>query len=358
MAFLTLLSWNIRILGPAKIGDEPSLARPTPYRKPAKQKAAILQTIGDTVNMLGADIVSVLEVCGSTAGYFRTLFLTAVKKATGGDWEVELIPSNKNDVYFIAYRKDAGFDVLRDSNKDVVKGLTHQDDKDRVLIFSPPKMGGQGRYPGYVAFKTDAGRVFTVICYHACMGGKDQTKGIKNIAKVAPVTQVSVDGANTTVAVSVVSGDFNVNYLTDQAAYANVTDATQGWAATPAIPSTKGNNAKTSLVDVIPNADDPSSVDFRANAYDNIFAHGSQFDAGDVDDIIAGFVNPTKASDSLAYLQECARKFNYKTLNKRLEYRPEIGKITTIPPQNATDSWRVYRRALSDHLPVWGRFTI
>lgn len=61
------------------------------------------------------DIVSVLEVCNSTAYRFRKLFLEQVKKATAQVWDVELVPSNKNDVYFIAYRKDAGFDVLRDS---------------------------------------------------------------------------------------------------------------------------------------------------------------------------------------------------------------------------------------------------
>src|SRR5581483_10188069 len=130
MASFNLLSWNIQILGPTKIGKdmEPDQMSTAPYNKPSPaQKAALFQTIGETVAMLNADIVSILEVCSSTAGRFERLFLKSVEKATRAEWAVETVYSNKSDVYFIAYRKNAGFEVLLDKNGDPVKGLTHKD---------------------------------------------------------------------------------------------------------------------------------------------------------------------------------------------------------------------------------------
>src|SRR5438045_1306462 len=202
MSLLTLLSWNIQILGPAKIGNdfEPDpMGGGSPYQPPPSpaQKAALLQTIGNTVADVGADIVSVLEVCSSTAYRFRRLFLKSVKKATRQDWDVELVPSNKSDVYFIAYRKNAGFDVLRDRAGDAIKGTTHKDVDDDDLNFASSAVGRGGRWPGYVAFRTTAGTIFTVICYHACMGGNNQQNGVINIADVAPVTQIMVDDTET-----------------------------------------------------------------------------------------------------------------------------------------------------------------
>jgi endonuclease/exonuclease/phosphatase family metal-dependent hydrolase len=362
MALLTLLSWNIQILGPAKIGldfEPDPMSGWSPYLEPASpaQKAALLLTIGETIVDVGADIVSVLEVCNSTAYRFRKLFLEQVKKATAQVWDVELVPSNKNDVYFIAYRKDAGFDVLRDSTGAVIKGTTHQDVDDDDLNFSSSSVGRGGRWPGYVAFETDAGRIFTVICYHACMGGNNQKNGIINIADVAPVTRIVVDGTDTAVPVSVVSGDFNVDYLLYPKAYANVTDAGEGWAATPAVPSTNGDSARTSLKLTNPNIDDSTSLTFRNHAYDNIFAHGSQFSGSDVQDMIQAFVNPDTGPGQTS-LQKCARRFDTKALNMRLMTKPNIGTIGTRPPKNVTDTWRIYRRAVSDHLPVWATFNV
>jgi len=360
MASFNLLSWNIQILGPTKIGKdmEPDPMSTAPYNKPSPaQKAALFQTIGETVAMLNADIVSILEVCSSTAGRFERLFLKSVEKATRADWAVETVYSNKSDVYFIAYRKNAGFEVLLDKNGDPVKGLTHKDKDGKDLNFASSTVGRGGRWPGYVAFKTTAGRIFTIICYHACMGGNNQENGVINIANVAPVRQVDVDGVNTPVPVSIVSGDFNVDYTEDQDSYANVTDEDEGWADPPAISYENGNEAKTSLKLNNPNEAAPTSLTFRNHAYDNIFAHGSDFTNSEVQDMIADFVNPEEGEPE-SELQACARKFNTKALNKRLKDRPNIGRIQTRPPQNVTDTWRIYRRAVSDHLPVWATFDV
>ncbi|HKQ06435.1 MAG TPA: hypothetical protein VJ464_14970 [Blastocatellia bacterium] len=363
MPALTLLSWNIRTLGPSKVGEfeADDRGRFVPYtgRRPRPpQMSALLRTIGENVEMLGADIVSVLEVCGSTAAGFRKLFLRAVKKTTFVNWTVQLVPSNKNDVYFIAYRRGRGFDVLRDSNGQVVKGLTHKDIDGNDLNFASSTVGRGGRWPGYVAFRTTAGTIFTVICYHACKGGNNQDNGIINIANVAPVRQIVVDGVDTPVPVSVVSGDFNVNYLTSPAAYTNVTNAAQGWAATPAVPFASGDNAKTSLVRDNPAAAAPTSLTFRVNAYDNIFAHNSALSEGQVQDTINEFVNPVGGGGGLSSLQQCAGRFDINTLNARLAIRPQFGKVTTNPPTNVTDAWRIYYRIVSDHLPVYATFDV
>ena len=378
MPELTLLTWNIETLGPGKMGkyEEDDWGMPQPYdlaKVPAVQKAAILETIGQTVDWTGADIVSVIELAGSLAWAFRELFLEAVQGATGVLWDVVMVDSKKQDMYFIGYRKDRRIDILCDANRQPVAGLTEHRADGRRLVFAAAKNGGKGRVPAYFTFQTlpdpqtgDAGgRLLTVICYHACKGGNNQGQGVQNVAFVAPVTQVEVDGAVRQVDVSVVSGDFNTDYLSFPWYYENVTDATADWTAIPAAAPANGNNTRTSLVTFDPAVANPpianpTPLDFRVNAYDNIFAHNSQFTESAVLDMVADFVNPPPGA-RLTPLQTCAGKFNLIDINARIgrsRARAKIGLVGTFPPQNPTDAWRIYRRVVSNHLPVWGTFEV
>jgi len=336
MATVNLLVWNIQTLGPNKFD--------------AANGVNILNTVTQTAVYCGATIIGVVEIIdrgfGFEFGYRLTQALAAA--IPGSIWHGNTITTNSREAYLIVYRMGQGFDYI-----DAIG--TNLNAAGAPLQFPSTSGRTGGRNPGAFLFQTTdrgANVYFTVILYHA--PGPSSTYvdlGIENIPYLGPVTSfTTTDNPPVTypVTASFIGGDFNVNALNPNrvGAYANAYALGQ-----TAVPVALGDQAKSSLTTTTPPGGYPNTVDYRAKAYDNIFArHPTTTGAahGVVDLINLIKAQPGAASPALI---NCGAAF----ITGAISYGHLI---TSNPLNNNDDAWHVYRYGLSDHLPVFGQYTV
>lgn len=142
-----------------------------------------------------------------------------------------------------------------------------------------------------------------------------------------------------------IAGDFNVDFNLNPGDYANVLG----------LPSVNATAENTSLKDNPPLAIN-NPLDYRANAYDNIFqkpiggAH-----AGFVTDLLvesaivpAPALPPPAAQPYAGFLATCAANFDVAHIpNIRTQFP-----IAALPPTDMGTAWDFVREAISNHYPV------
>jgi hypothetical protein len=307
------------------------------------------------VVLSGATIIGILEIVDvGTARTIGNILCDALSLAIPGSvWQGTAVPTKYNDVYTIIYRTDQGFTYI-DGCTTILNAAGQR------LNFPSPSGQAGGRKPGAFLFQTtDRAGVpnvyFTVILYHAPgPGATYRYLGIQNIPFLGPVTAFVDTVTPATVypvAASFIGGDFNVNALDPNwvGYYANAYALGQ-----TAVPVAWGNNAKTSLTNTTPvgGGGYPNTVDYRANAYDNIFARNPTTTDPNNHGVI-DMINLFKAQVNAPApaLVTCGAAFFTADI--------EQGHlITSNPLTNNEDAWHVYRYGVSDHLPVFGRYTV
>jgi hypothetical protein len=343
VARVNLLSWNIETYGPKKYVNPNTGVR-------APNATAIVNTIAQTADEYDATIISILELSPSVVTDVAVDLCSLLGRT---NWRYVVVPTHKRDAYCILYKKNEGFNVLRNNDRTAVTGYTDLDANNRRINFPSVATKAGGRRPGYVAFRTDDRMddddnvVFTVICYHA-MFGYWTYYGVQNIPDLGPVsTVIDDDDDEYDVGASLISGDFNVDYMTDAAPYGNA--AALGITAAP--PAVDGNEAKSSLRDGMVPPYPTTTVDYRVNAYDNIFLRFdpalnltvANTDRGIIDMIQLFLPGNALANRAQTYMKAAIRYG---------------GQITRLPPTTAEDAWLLYRFAVSNHLPVLLRVTL
>lgn len=340
MATVNLLVWNIQTLSENK------------YR--AANGPYIINTVAQTSVLCNATIIGILEIIDTGTG--RTIgnaIGDALSVAIPGSvWQCNTLVTKYNDVYAIIYRTDQGFEYMDGCT-------TNRNAAGQRLEFPSPSGRSSGRKPGAFLFRTnDRAAVpnvyFSVILYHA--PGPQSTYrylGIQNIPFLGPVT-IFTDTFNAAVTypvtASFIGGDFNVNALDPHMIgyYANAYALGQ-----TSVPVALGNFAKSSLTNTSPlgGGGYPNTVDYRANAYDNIFARNPTI-TGPNHGVI-DLINLFKAQPGvpLPALAICGAAFRAAAII-------DGNMIRSNPLDNNEDAWHVYRYGLSDHLPVFGQYTV
>ena len=360
MANINFLSWNVETYGPSKFSKVPSN-----FPDDLNPRAwPILQSLADTAALLGANIISILELKATDSAKVISYLKEILAFKTNLEWHCQPMPT-QNDVYCVFYAMEQGFDLLSQPPAGgfpglPVAGCTSADRDGNQLRYPSPDSERGGRPPGYVAFQTTdrpdgQNVIFTVLCYHAMFSKKYSKYGVQSIPSAAPVTTVRVAGADQNVTASFIGGDFNVDYITQPSPYDNAVNPVAGWVPAAVNPSL-GDAAKTSLKNFtkesFPAVDYVNTTDYRENAYDNIFAHnpttvvpaGGNVPPSRVIDLLSLFMSPAGA------LKECPYYFDPETLRK--------GPFMAFPMVTAKQSYAFYRSAISNHLPVFAQFTL
>jgi hypothetical protein len=109
----------------------------------------------------------------------------------------------------------------------------------------------------------------------------------------------------------------------------------------------QSTNAKTSLVNFTPPGGFPTSVDYRKNAYDNIFKYRRAGKPTDLGGRVVDLINEsTRLPAGTALMAPEAGAFvPGPILDGNL--------IQNIPPRDFEDAWHIVRHAISDHLPIY-----
>ena len=225
------------------------------------------------------------------------------------------------------------------------------------MYFHSARNKSGGRRPGYALFVTKDNVppiYFTVICYHACFSKAQvilNSIGLKNLPNLMFIRRVGAINVQS----AIIGGDFNWDYIEDANYNPNFYDAAlislaESLPGTPAAgvnhkPDARTDEAKSTIkVNSPPSG---TSLEYRTNAYDHIFARNVQnFSVLGVDGIIDMIENFRTGA-----LAACANSFVTAAL-------PNGGVIPPPAARTILDAWHIYRYGVSDHLPVFAKFQI
>lgn len=337
MALITLLHWNIYQFSNNKVNNA--------------NGAALINYIAEVVFQCGANIISLLELKNGAVNNIVSRLIPAINLHNGEGppkpnlWRAIGINSQKNnEAYVVLYKLNSGFVPINDFGGTQVNGLTNEALAFGVptgqLAFNASLTSKGGRKPYYVAFRTTdpIPQNFSVVAYHT-MFGVYSPLGVRNVGLLAQSRAIVNSGVVMNMDASFTSGDFNVDFNPlAPGAYQNLLTS---------VPSSQSTDEKTSLVNFTPPGGFPTSVEYRKNAYDNIFKYNrvQKPDAGGgrVVDLIKESAKPPVGNGFMA--PEAGAFVTGPILDGDL--------IQHIPPQDFEDSWHIVRHAISDHLPVF-----
>jgi hypothetical protein len=340
LANITLLHWNIYQFSNNKLNNA--------------NGAALINYIAEVVAQSGANIVSLLELKNSAVNNILAQLIPAINMANGvaplNPWSSISINSQKNnEAYVVLWQAGHNFNWLMPAAGGgiPVSGLTNQTlllggNPGGVLVFNSSLTISGGRKPYYVTFRTtDTNHNFTIVAYHTMFGrvGGLSRVGVRSIGRLGQSRAVLDAGVTVNMDSSLTCGDFNVDF--DPLIPGDYNNLLHN------IPSSQSTNERTSLVNFTPAGGYPFSVQYRANAYDNIFKYNSvalpPAADGFVVDLIYRSTTPATGSGVLA--NEAGAFVPGPILDGNL--------IQNIPPQDFEDAWHIVRHAISDHLPVY-----
>ena len=347
MATITLLHWNIYQFSNNKLNNA--------------NGAALINYIAEVVFQSGANIISLLELKNGAVNNIVAQLIPAINLARGegpplaNRWQSISINSRKNnEAYVVLYQTGGNFTPLTPAagGGAHINGLTNQSLSPAgvpggVLRFNSSITASGGRQPYYVAFRTtDTNRNFSIVAYHTMFGrvGNVTIVGVRNVGLLAQSRAILDAGVVVNMHASLVCGDFNIDFdPLAPGAYNNLLNS---------VPSSQSTNARTSLVNFTPPGGYPTSPEYRANAYDNIFKYNRAAQppagGGRVVDLINESTRPPTGSGFMA--PEAGAFVPGPILDGHL--------IQHIPPRDFEDAWHIVRHAISDHLPVWVTVTV
>lgn len=338
MAQITLLHWNIYQFSNNKLNNA--------------NGAALINYIAEVVAQSHANIISLLELKNSAVNNIITQLVPAINLANGAAppnrWRSISINSQKNnEAYVVLYQTGNNFIPLLPAagggGGNPLNGLTDQalnaaGAPAGQLRFNASLTTRGGRKPYYVAFRTtDTNFNFSIVAYHTMFGAFSGV-GVRNIGQLGQTRAINDAGVIVNMRASLTCGDFNVNFdPLHPGDYNNLLNVT---------PSSQSTNERTSLVNFTPAGGYPTSQQYRANAYDNIFKYNRAgvpaAGGGTVVDLIDDSTTMGIGSGLLA--NEAGAFVPGPILDGNL--------IQNIPPQDYEDAWHIVRHAISDHLPV------
>jgi hypothetical protein len=314
--------------------------------------AALINYIAEVVAGSGANIVSLLELKNSAVNNILAQLIPAINVANGvavNPWSSISINSLKNnEAYVVLWQAGHNFTWLMPAVGGAIpiNGLTNQTliggNPGGVLIFNASLTISGGRKPYYVTFRTtDTNHNFTIVAYHTMFGrvGGLSRVGVRSIGRLGQSRAVLDAGVTVNMRASLTCGDFNIDFdPLVPGDYHNLLNN---------IPSSQSTNERTSLLNFTPAGGFPLSVQYRANAYDNIFKYNSAglpaAGGGTVVDLINHSTTNPPGTGVLA--NEAGAFVPGPILDGNL--------IQNIPPQDFEDGWHIVRHAISDHLPVF-----
>jgi hypothetical protein len=339
LATVTLLHWNIYQFSNNKVNNA--------------NGAALINYIAEVVSQAGPDIISILEMKNGAVNNIVARLIPAIniKNNEGppalNQWRSISINSQKNhEAYVVLYRIDKGFRPLTAAvggGTDPINALSNQTllpngTPGGVLRFNSSLTTNGGRKPYYVTFRTTDGKNFSIVAYHT-MFGIHSPIGVRNVGELAQSRAILDNGVTVNMDASMISGDFNVDFdPLFPGPYNNLLAA---------VPSTQSTNAKTSLVNFTPPGGFPTSVEYRKNAYDNIFKYRRAGLPPALGGHVVDLINEsTTLPVGTAFMAPEAGAFvPGPILDGNL--------IQNIPPRDFEDAWHIVRHAISDHLPIY-----
>ncbi len=340
MARITLLHWNIYQFSNNKVNNA--------------NGAALINYIAEVASQAGPDIISLLEVKNSAVNNIVARLIPAINLKNGeappNQWRSISINSQKNhEAYVVLYRIDRVLPLTPGigGGTDPINALSNQTllangTPGGVLRFNSSLTTNGGRKPYYVAFRTTDGKNFSIVAYHT-MFGIYSPLGVRNVGELAQSRAILDNGATVNMDASMISGDFNVDFdPLHPGPYDKLLNT---------LPSMQSTNAKTSLVNFTPPGGFPTSVEYRKNAYDNIFKYRRAGKPTDLGGHVVDLINEsTRLPVGTALMAPEAGAFiPGPILDGNL--------IQNIPPRDFEDAWHIVRHAISDHLPVYVSFT-
>ena len=337
MAQITLLHWNIQTFSNNKLNNA--------------NGQALIDYIAEVVHQTGANLISLLELKNSAVANILAQLVPAINLANGAappnQWRSIHINSQKNnEAYVVLYQLGNNFVPLQPAAGGglPINGLTNQTLVGGVtpggqLRFNSSLTQSGGRKPYYVAFQTtDTNNNFTVVAYHTMFGFWSGV-GVRNIGQLAQSRAILDAGATINMDASLTCGDFNGDFNPAVPGdYNNLMNV---------VPSNYQTTELTSLVNFTPPGGFPNPVQYRANAYDNIFMYdrnavpplntGVVMDLIDDSTTIVGGGSGLMANEAGAFVRGPIQAGHL---------------IVNIPPDDYEDAWHIVRHAISDHLPV------
>lgn len=338
MANITLLHWNLEQFSNNKLNNA--------------NGAALINYIAEVVHQTGANIISLIELKNSAVANILAQLIPAINLANGivppapSPWSSIHINSTKNnEAYVVLYSAGHNFHFLMPGAGGGVpiSGLTNQTLVGGVpggaLRFNSSLTTSGGRRPYYVTFRTtDTNHDFSVVAYHA-MFGYWKGVGLRSIGLLGQSRTVVDAGVAINLDASLTCGDFNVDFNPAVPGdYHNLLNS---------IPSSQSTNERTSLVNNTPPGGYPTSVQYRANAYDNIF----KFNLAGLPPAGGGVVNDL-IDDSTTIMGGGSGLFAAEAGAFIRGPIPMGHLIQNIPPDDYEDAWHIVRHGISNHLPV------
>lgn len=343
MANITLLHWNIETFSTKKLNN--------------RNGQALIDYIARIVARSGANIISLVEIKNSAVNAVVADLIPAIDIATLAvgptQWRSISIDNRKNgEAYLILWKKGNGFVPLTPEagGKRPINGLTNQAlvggfTPGGSLRFPSRHLKTGGRIPYYVSFETTPNRDnFSIIAYHA-MFGKYTSIGVRSMGRLAQSRAILDDEDTVDMNASFTTGDFNIDFNVYRGEYDPLLNN---------LPSSQSTNQRTSLVNTTPPNGHQDVLDYRANAYDNIFKYqrvGGPPPANDgtVPDLINESTLPVGGGNGVMALY--AGGFDRRAIKEgRL--------IQKIPPEDFEDGWHIVRHGISNHYPVYVTFAI
>ena len=344
MANITLLHWNIEQFSNNKLNN--------------LNGQALIDYIAALVAHSGANIVSLIEVKNSAVNNILAQLIPAINLAKGqgpplaNRWSSISINSQKNnECYVILFQNGNNFNWLLPvgaGGPPPLNGLSNQALIGGVpggnLRFNSSLTQSGGRRPYYVTFRTaDTNNNFTIVTYHT-MFGFWKGVGVRNVGLLGQSQAVDDAGVTLNMQASFTAGDFNIDF--NAAAFGDYQNLVN-------IPSSYSVNEKTTLVNNTPPNGYPTSVQYRLNAYDNIF----RFRTAGAPPVNVGFVQDL-IDDSTTIMGGGSGLFAAEAGAFVRGPIPMGHLIQNIPPDDFEDSWHIVRHAISNHLPVYVTMTV
>lgn len=270
MAAITLLHWNIETFGIRNVNKPGHRGKYDGTNGPH-----YVTYFAQLVQNTNASIFSMIEIKNNLSGILPGAIIIQLNALQGFNpgntpWRSITIDSGKNsEAYIMLYRTDRNFLPVQvnaagtyttGQNTTPINGLGYEDAAGNALQF--PSSWGKtgGRRPFVVTFRTtDTNNNFSVIAYHA-MFGAATPNGIVRLPSLNYITRFNNNPTNTAMNGSLISGDFNVDFIgASNAYYNNMVN----------LPSTNAVNAKTVVKNNPQSSNDPAT--FLDSSYDNIF---------------------------------------------------------------------------------------
>jgi len=340
---VNFLLWNLKIF------SQKRLLSTNGYRA--------LDTIAATVVCTNTSVIGMLEVIDSGFAYALAYNLVDNLKTRlpGSQWGMRSLTTSQNDCYLLVFRTDLGF-TFCDAY------TTDEDANGNRLEFPSTNTRRGGRLPGAYFFQytdNNTTKYFSVILYHAPgPGSLFCALGIENIPSSDAVTlfHETVFPPNNqptyitdhALTACLIGGDFNVN--SDSSAY----NGAMNLGYTAILPPSRQADPRVALSTIKKNTQSggyASTLDYRVNAFDNIFAklpNTGRENAAQVVDLLSYLqVQPNHPCPQLAL---CGAAFDPTAIKNGTA-------ITSNPLNNNEDAWHVYSEAISDHLPVYASYT-